>query len=229
MITLLDEHYTQVGSADGEVFSNKKDAVQFLHDTIDQVAGKMEMRNRVTTLEVLETKTKPKTGGVLSQSDPSGGDTPCLINELSDIYVLADGEWIFYSKFRASTLLQKRGKGWKIIHQHSSFPDPRTEEGQNMATEKITAENLQLREAVKRRTIELEQKSRELEIEASLERVRAMALGMRKPDDLPGICEVLFTELHSLGFSEIRNAMINIHDDEKSTFINYDFVIIFFK
>ncbi|WP_462222741.1 nuclear transport factor 2 family protein [Ferruginibacter sp.] len=53
MHPLLADEYTQVGSAEGEVFSNKKDAVQFLYDTIDQVAGKLEMRNRKTILEQL--------------------------------------------------------------------------------------------------------------------------------------------------------------------------------
>ena len=77
-----------------------------------------------------------------------------------------------------------------------------------------------------RRFLDIEQaeaQAREAKIEASLERVRAQALSMRKPDDLPGICEVLFTELTTLGFSEIRNAMINIHDDEKASFVNYDY------
>ncbi|HTE30635.1 MAG TPA: histidine kinase dimerization/phospho-acceptor domain-containing protein, partial [Chryseolinea sp.] len=64
---------------------------------------------------------------------------------------------------------------------------------------------------------------RQLKIEASLERVRAQAMIMRTPDDLPGICEVLFSELRALGFTELRNAMINIHDDEHGTFINYDY------
>jgi signal transduction histidine kinase len=63
----------------------------------------------------------------------------------------------------------------------------------------------------------------EAKIETSLERARAQAMSMRKPDDLLGICEVLFTELHALGFSELRNAMINIHDDEKASFLNYDY------
>jgi signal transduction histidine kinase len=77
-----------------------------------------------------------------------------------------------------------------------------------------------------RRFLDIEQaesQAREARIEASLERVRAQALSMRKPDDLPGICEVLFTELNTLGFTEIRNAMINIHDDEKASFVNYDY------
>ena len=77
-----------------------------------------------------------------------------------------------------------------------------------------------------RRFLDIEQaeaQAREAKIEASLERVRAQALSMRKPNDLPGICEVLFTELLTLGFAEIRNAMINIHDDEKASFVNYDY------
>ena len=48
MIPLLDDDYNQVGSAESEVFSTKKDAVRFLFDTIDEVAGKVELRNRIT-------------------------------------------------------------------------------------------------------------------------------------------------------------------------------------
>jgi serine phosphatase RsbU (regulator of sigma subunit) len=70
---------------------------------------------------------------------------------------------------------------------------------------------------------ELAEKKRELEIEASLERVRAQAMGMVKPDDLLNICEILFREFKSLGFSELRNSMINIHNDDKKTFMNYDY------
>ncbi len=70
---------------------------------------------------------------------------------------------------------------------------------------------------------ELVVKNRELEIEASLERVRSVAMAMRKPGDLLDICNIVYTELQSLGFSELRNAMINIHDDEQKTFVNYDY------
>ncbi|MFI5134815.1 MAG: hypothetical protein ACHQD9_03075, partial [Chitinophagales bacterium] len=77
-----------------------------------------------------------------------------------------------------------------------------------------------------RRYLDIEQaeaQAHEAKIEASLERVRAVALGMRTPDDLLDICETLFHELHSLGFDEMRNAMINIHNDVKETFVNYDY------
>ncbi len=203
MHPLLADEYTQVGSAEGEVFSNKKDAVQFLYNTIEQVAGKLEMRNRKSILEQRE--------------------NTVLIHEFCDLYALADNAWIFYAKFRASTLMQQKKEGWKIIHQHSSLPDTKAEAGQNIAIDKIAAENLQLREAVKRRTIELEQKSRELQIEAALERVRAVAMGMIKPDDLLVICKTLFIELKQLGFAEIRNALIGIFHDDENYFTDYDY------
>ena len=77
MHPLLDKNYTQVGSAETEVFSNKKDAVKFLYDTIDQVAGKLQMRNRSTKLEQQ--------------------DNTILVHELCDLYALDGKKWIFYS------------------------------------------------------------------------------------------------------------------------------------
>ena len=203
LASLLDDEYTQIGSVESEVFNNKKDAVHFVQSTIHQVAGKVDMRNRMIQLEAMEHSV--------------------LITEHSDLYIFIEGEWTYYAKFRASSLMQKKGEHWKFIHQHSSMPDIRAEEGENIATEKIAKENIELRDAIKRRTIELEQKNRELAMESSLERVRAVAMGMRKPDDLLDICEILFNELRNMGFTELRNAMINIHDDEKSSFLNYDF------
>jgi len=102
----------------------------------------------------------------------------------------------------------------------------------------ITAFKLERTEKVKKTTAilleetieELEQKrksveaqNRELEIEASLERVRTVAMGMTKPDDLLSVCETLFSELRTLGFSELRNAMINIFNDVEGFFQNYDY------
>ena len=191
IVPLLDASYTQVGSAESEVFSSKKEAVQFLVDTIDQVSGKLEMRNRSTKLELQ--------------------DHLILIHELCDLYALADKKWVFYSKFRASTLLQEKKEGWRITHQHSSFPDTKTEEGQNVAIEKIAAENQHLREAVKRRTVELEQKNRELQIEAALERVRARAMAMQSSKELAELVDIVFKELTQLDF-ELSWCMINIID-----------------
>jgi len=80
-----------------------------------------------------------------------------------------------------------------------------------------------LLKAVQKVEEELEHNKRELEIEISLERVRAVAMSMNKPSDLLSICEVLFTELLELGFNELRNTVININNDETGSFLNYDF------
>ncbi|HVE61018.1 MAG TPA: hypothetical protein VNA26_04320, partial [Chitinophagaceae bacterium] len=102
----------------------------------------------------------------------------------------------------------------------------------------ITAFKLDRTEKVKRTTAilleetieELEQKrkaveaqNRELEIEASLERVRTVAMGMQKQEDLLNICEVMYKELQNLDFSELRNALIHTFDDDQNYFIDYDY------
>ena len=77
-----------------------------------------------------------------------------------------------------------------------------------------------------RRYLDLERaeaQAREAQIETALEKVRAVAMSMTKPRDLLDVSETLFRQLQALGFPELRNAMINIHDDEKGAFINYDY------
>ncbi len=102
----------------------------------------------------------------------------------------------------------------------------------------ITSFKLERTEKVKKTTAilleetieELEQKrkaveaqNRELEIEASLERVRAVAMGMTKSDDLLSICEISFKEFKKLGFDNLRNTIIHILNDKKGFFLDYDF------
>jgi len=178
--------YTQVGSVENEVFSNKKDAIQFLVDTIDQVAGNFG-----------DAKT--------------GSPHPNLLMDWSysmkqcDLYVLSEEGWVLYSKFRASSLLKEHTIGWKLIHQHSSLPDSKAEAGWTiLLLEKISEENLMLRDAVKRRTLELENKTRDLEIEAALDRVRNRSLTMHKSDELAETATVMFQQLKSLEVETYR-------------------------
>src|SRR5580692_5268316 len=65
---------------------------------------------------------------------------------------------------------------------------------------------------------QLAAKNRDLEIEAALERVRTVAMGMRKPGDLLSICRALFAELQLLDFSDLRNAIIH-------TYLNVNYLI----
>lgn len=183
LICMLDDSFTQVGSAVGEVFLNKNNAVQFIYDTIDQIAGKVDIRNRNTSIHTYENL--------------------ILVIDLFDLYVLSDNNWILYAKHRASTLLQKNEQVWRITHQHASIPDARTEEGENLAIENLAAENVQLREAVKRRTVELEYKNKELEaaktnIETTLVELQATHVQLVQQEKMAALGQLTMGIAHQI-------------------------------
>ena len=73
-----------------------------------------------------------------------------------------------------------------------------------------------------RRYLDIEKavaQAHEAKIEASLERVRAVAMSLRKSEDLIAVCEVMYKELSVLGFTNIRNAQIAIKHDEKKAYV----------
>src|SRR5678816_3721994 len=74
--SILDENCYIIGSAAGEVFSNKKTAVKYYKSTAEQITGKAEFRNR--KINVMP------------------ADKGFMVNEESDFYLLIDGQWIFY-------------------------------------------------------------------------------------------------------------------------------------
>ena len=75
----------------------------------------------------------------------------------------------------------------------------------------------------KRKTVEAQ--NRELEIEASLERVRSIALSMKEPADMLEVCSVIATELDKLGVKEIRNVQTAIFYESKGTYMNYEYYL----
>jgi signal transduction histidine kinase len=177
----LDDAFQMIGTSESEVCHNKEEGIEFYKAQLSEVVGKAEMRNRqINAVPV--------------------GDM-ILVNELCDIYVLAGADWNFYSKIRISTFLRETSDGWKVVQQHGSLPDMRVQEGETLAIEKISRENLELRDAVKRHTADLENKNRELEIEAALERVRAAAMAMHQSDELPDMLSVLFDQFDILGIN----------------------------
>ncbi len=102
----------------------------------------------------------------------------------------------------------------------------------------ITAFKLDRTEKVKKTTSilleetieELEQKrkaveaqNRELEIEKSLEKVRTIAMAMRKPDDMLEVCKTISLQLEFLGVAEIRNVQTAIFYENRGTYMNYEY------
>ena len=64
---------------------------------------------------------------------------------------------------------------------------------------------------------------REIKIEASLERVRTIAMTMKRPDDMLKICKIISQQLQKLGVKEIRNVQTAIIYPHKGTYLNYEF------
>jgi signal transduction histidine kinase len=177
----LDDGFEMIGTSETEICHTKAEGIEFLKSQIGEVVGKAELRNR--------------------QIDLVPVDRLMLVNEQCGIYVLVDSVWNFYSKIRISTWLRETETGWKVVQQHGSLPDMRVGEGETLAIDKISRENLELRDAVKRRTAELESKNRELEIEAALERVRTRAMAMHKSDEFPEVIQVVFEQFRQLNFN----------------------------
>ena len=178
--SFLDDDYHFVGSTNNEEFLSRKDSTAFFKATADQLSGKVERRNSVLDIEVLT-------------------QDLVMITDLADGYFLSEGNWAFYSRFRFTSLLKRKDIGWRFIYQHFSAPDSKADEGETMGTQKITKENQELKEAIKRRTVELEQKNRELQIETALERIRAQVAAMKDSADLLDIVVTMRTEFVSLG------------------------------
>jgi len=68
-----------------------------------------------------------------------------------------------------------------------------------------------------------EAQTREARIETALERVRAAAMSMRKPDELLTISKSIFTELKALDFSDLRNTEIALINDKKEAIVSFHY------
>ena len=73
----------------------------------------------------------------------------------------------------------------------------------------------------KRKAVEAQ--NRELEVEAALERVRAIAMSMNKPDDMLQVCHIISDQLELLNVKEIRNVQTAIFYESKGTYMNYEY------
>ena len=175
----LDDAFHFIGSTGNEEFLNRKDTTNFFKVTAEQLSGKTQLRN--------ETKIVEQFGELV------------FITHLFDAWFMNGNDWNFYGRFRFSNILEQNEAGWHFVYQHYSTPDSKAQEGETIGYDQISAENLQLREAIQRRTKELEEKNRELEIEGALQRIRAQAVAMKESTDLLDIVVTMRTEFTNLG------------------------------
>jgi signal transduction histidine kinase len=201
--TFIRDDYRNIGGTKEEIWNSRQEIIDYTNSIMDQMLDTVEIRNR--EIEVI----------------PYG--EYMMVNEFTDLFVKIDGDWTFYGPFRMSSLLEKTDTGWIALHQHGSYPDMKALEGEAFSIDSLKAENAKLQEAVKSRTIELENKNRELEMEAALERVRTVAMSMHKPDDLLDVCQIISEQLEMLNVNNIRNVQVAIINESKKSYSNYQF------
>ncbi|MGE5106550.1 MAG: hypothetical protein ACM3H8_03335, partial [Sphingobacteriales bacterium] len=66
-------------------------------------------------------------------------------------------------------------------------------------------------------------KNHALKIEASLEKVRVVAMGMKQPSDMLKICKSISQQFQKLGVKEIRNVQTAIFYESRGTYMNYEY------
>ena len=192
----LDDEYHFIGSTNNEEFLTRKAATTFFKVTADQLAGKTDVRNTIRTIEYF--------------------DGLVFITELFDAWFMMGDNWTYYGRFRFTSALRNKNQGWRFIYQHFSMPDSKAQEGETLGAEQVSKENQELRDAIKRRTKELEQKNRELEIEAALERVRTRTMAMQISNELKDAAALLFQQAKALGVPAYSCGYNIWEEDEKS-------------
>ncbi len=149
------------------------------------------------------------------------GNTAVLVDEIV-LFTRFQGESNELS-LRMSTVFDIRDGAWKLIHWHGSKPEHFSGGDDPWHVDEWKKKNTELQKAVEEKTADLVIKNRELEIESALEKVRTIAMGMRKPADMLDVCKIISIQLQSLGVKEIRNVQTAIFYEQRGTYMNYEY------
>jgi signal transduction histidine kinase len=112
-------------------------------------------------------------------------------------------------------VFQNFGKSWKCISFHGSVPPDGSTTEDTFHMDESKKRIIELEDKVAERTFQLSQKNQELQLEASLEKVRTASWMMKGTDELVNLVAVLFSELGKLGFDLDGGAIVlNIFDHQ---------------
>jgi signal transduction histidine kinase len=202
---LVDKKFMAYGSAaDEKVFGFK--GLRFM------------LERQKKQIEGLQVSIKRK---VVSKSVFNQDNGALIIEEFE--FFIKDYGPDFSIRLRMSTLLKFTDDKWMILHFHGSVADANTVEGSAWPMEEMRRKNLELEKQVNKKTADLVEKNRELEIETSLEKVRSVAMGMKEAADMLKICKTIAQQLAKLGVKEIRNVQTAIFYESRQVYMNYEF------
>jgi len=154
------------------------------------------------------------------------GNTAFIVEEIT--LTLSSPDEVNTIFMRASCMMEYIDSRWKLTHWHTSTPVDT--ENDHWHQEEWKREKEKLQKLVDQQTADLHQqtadlhdKNRELEIEASIERVRAVAMSMNRPEDMLKVCSVISDQLEQLGVEHIRNVQTVIINEDNGTYHNYQY------
>lgn len=101
-----------------------------------------------------------------------------------------------------TTVFKYSNKKWQMILFHGSMPDAGSSSADTFHVGEAEKKLKELEQVVAERTLELQTKNRELEIEAALERVRAQTMAMHNSADVGACIVKMFEELTAFGVDE---------------------------
>ncbi len=145
--------------------------------------------------------------------------TAIYVDELMVIMNMEEGHNVI--NLRLSCNYEFLDNSWKLTHWHGSTGVETEEDPFHL--EEWKKQNEELQRLVDEKTADIVNKNRDLEIEAALERVRTVAMGMRKPDDIQDVCQIISEQLEMLDVNNIRNVQVAVIDESKKNYSNYQF------
>ncbi len=175
--SILDEKLTGVGTTVDEIALSQEDFLNFLRS-----------QKQAAKENGIEVETKLKR----IRLDVSSDENAAVILEGGHFVLHIEGNQQILP-FRVSTFLVFTDNIWKVIHYHGSSPV--MSENDSFHLNEWEKRNAELEAEVKERTKELEIRNREAEIEAATQKVRTQAMGMRAPEDIMEVLNILRDEI----------------------------------
>jgi signal transduction histidine kinase len=164
--------FTGYGSAAHEFFRTREDLEKMARMQKDQLEGQEFRYDR-----------KPVAQKFFADR------ASCLILEEFDLFFSGNEHHLL---LRLSTLVERIDGAWLVTHVHGSTPDSDIAEEEAFPEQGLQKKNEQLEAKIRERT-------RELEIEAALERTRAQSMQMQHSSELNEVSNVFHEQLLLLG------------------------------
>ncbi|HSP41065.1 MAG TPA: nuclear transport factor 2 family protein, partial [Gillisia sp.] len=193
------------GTAIDEKIFGLKELFELLKRQKEQSAG-MEVSWKINTLDIH-----------ISNDE----NTAIFTNDLK-FYITVDGNPIDMY-MRISVVLEYTEAKWLVVHWHGSKPELVESEKDTWGIETWKEKAEALEKEVAERTADLVEKNWELKVEAALERVRAVTMGIKKPEDLLEVCRVISDQLVEFEVKKIRNVQIAIIDEIIGQYLCYQY------